>query len=94
MVEDPWAELEAHAQYSQEDTGASWPHNAWDVTTEGDKEEEQQMSESMIAQVGDTLCERNERLLEDTATPDTSTLDLEHKNSDSPEQEAASASVE
>ena len=92
MVEDPWAELEAHAQYSQEDTGSSWPHNAWEVTTEGDKEEEQQMSESMIAQVGDTLCERNERLLEDTtATPDTSTLDPpEHNNSDSPVQEPAS----
>lgn len=59
------------------------------MTTEGDKEEEQQMSESMIAQVGDTLCERNERLLEDT-----STLDPEHNASDSPEQEAASASVE
>ena len=53
-----------------------------------EKEEQQQMSESMIAQVGDTLCERNERLLEDTATPDTSTLDPEHSNSHSPEQES------
>ena len=52
------------------------------------EKEEQQMSESMIAQVGDTLCERNERLLEDTATPDTSTLDPEHSNSHSPEQES------
>ena len=89
MVEDPWAELETastHAQYGQEDAGSSWPHNAWEVTSE--KEEQQQMSESMIAQVGDTLCERNERLLEDTATPDTSTLDPEHSNSHSPDQES------
>ena len=94
MLEDPWAELERareHVQYEHEDPGQAWPHNAWEVTTETEKEE-QQMSESMIAQVGDTLCERNERLLEDTEN--NSTLDPETSKSDNPvEQEAASEST-
>ena len=59
MLEDPWAELENASHFSQEDTG-----RCWEESVGNDKEEP--MSESMIAQVGDTLCERNERLLDDT----------------------------
>ena len=91
MLEDPWAELERareHEQYEHEDPGQAWPHNAWEVTTETEKEE-QQMSESMIAQVGDTLCERNERLLEDTEN--NSTLDPETSKSDNPVELEAEA---
>ena len=95
MLEDPWAELERareYEQFEQEDPGQAWPHNSWEVTTETEREE-QQMSESMIAQVGDTLCERNERLLEDTEN--NSALDPEPSKSDAPgEQEVASESAE
>ena len=59
MLEDPWAELENASHFSQENTG-----RCWEESVGNDKEEP--MSESMIAQVGDTLCERNERLLDDT----------------------------
>ena len=64
MLEDPWAELEA----GPEDTVGGYSYNG-----HGGWEEAGSfsgpggaMSESMIAQVGDTLGERHERLLDNT----------------------------
>ena len=64
MLEDPWAELEA----GPEDTEGGYSYNG-----HGGWEEAGSfsgpggaMSESMIAQVGDTLGERHERLLDNT----------------------------
>ena len=91
MVEDPWAELETASAHAQEDTGQAWPHNAWEVTTGGEKEEEREMSESMIAQVGDTLCERNEKMLDDTDTPDDSALNPDQRKIPQQETEPESA---
>ena len=62
MLEDPWAELEA---YDYDDGGGGHGDSHWEVPSQGGP-----MSESMIAQVGDTLNDRNEKLLETTENED------------------------
>ena len=64
MLEDPWAELES---YGCDGGGSQEDSHHWDVPSQPGGP----MSESMIAQVGDTLNDRNEKLLETTENEET-----------------------
>ena len=55
MLEDPWAELEKYYNGDTKTTDKTW----------NTASQENSMSESMIAQVGDTLLERNEKFKND-----------------------------
>ena len=69
-VEDPWAELEQGYGYrdSYDSRDHSVPESLSALAGEGDTSTVQKdsMSESLIVQVGDSLCERNDKILDTT----------------------------
>ena len=71
MLEDPWAELEQSYGYGDSQGGDFQDDSVTDslAAHQGEEETEQKdvMSESMIVQVGDSLCERNDKILDSTA---------------------------
>lgn len=82
MLEDPWAELEKKYNGAG-NIDASYSGN-WE-DWESNHEQHSSMSESLIAQVGDTLNERNEKLLDDTESKEvdnSETLTTEGGNSE------------
>ena len=71
MLQDPWAELQQSQDYHQ--TG-HWDEYQEEETVSdslvGQEEtltdQKDSMSESLIVQVGDSLCERNDKILDTT----------------------------
>ena len=71
MLEDPWAELEEYYGYGgagagEETAGFSQPGE--EANTSISEADADPMSESLIVQVGDSLCERNDKILDTTDT--------------------------
>ena len=60
MLRDPWEELEREQGNLQQSQTQQSNYN--DTLDESDVEHDRVLSDSMIPQVGDTLCERNGRL--------------------------------
>ena len=78
MLQDPWAELEQSHHYHashwagyQEDDSVSLVGQ----DRQEEIEEKDSMSESLIVQVGDSLCERNDKILDTTDSAEAESRD-------------------
>lgn len=80
MLQDPWAELQQGQDYHQA--------SHWDGYQEEESvsdslvgqeetltDQKDSMSESLIVQVGDSLCERNDKILDTTDSTETENRD-------------------
>merc|ERR1711915_477314 len=77
MLKDPWEELERELGYQKRDIT---DHSDWDESLLRDSKIDKELSDSLIPQVGDTLCERNEALGKSDESQDTPDLTNEIKD--------------
>merc|ERR1711915_281131 len=88
MLKDPWEELERELGYLKRDVT---DHSEWDESLLCNPKSDKELSDSLIPQVGDTFCERNEALGKYDESQDSPDLTNEIKDA---EEEATGSSIE